>query len=154
MQDADVEDAVQHAFAQLASRDDDVDDVRAWLTTVAFNRLRDRPKLSSLKRDESIHEARLDGGVPVFAALASSDDVEAEVIARADAPRVTAILRAAVATLPDNIRRVVWLRIRHDLTHEEIAARLGIREGACKMRWKRGVDRLRTVLQSSPLAPM
>lgn len=53
---------------------------------------------------------------------------------------------AAVATLPERLRLVVVLRDVYDLTHEAIAAELGISETAAKVRLHRARKKLRARL--------
>jgi RNA polymerase sigma-70 factor (ECF subfamily) len=55
-------------------------------------------------------------------------------------------LSAAVADLPPKLRAIVVLKDVYGLTHEEIAAELGITETAAKVRLHRGRKKLREVL--------
>lgn len=61
-------------------------------------------------------------------------------------------VRAAVARLADSHREVVTLRYVADLTVPEIAATLGISEGAVKMRLNRALSNLADDLEDGPRA--
>jgi RNA polymerase sigma-70 factor (ECF subfamily) len=52
-------------------------------------------------------------------------------------------LRDALASLGDGERLAVELRVLEELDYEEIAGRLGISNGAARVRVFRGLDRLR-----------
>jgi RNA polymerase sigma factor (sigma-70 family) len=106
----------------------------AWLYTVARRRLIDaRRRLSS-------------SGEPLGAGAQSSDD-------RAYGPRVVETLVEALGCLTDAQRRVIVLKIFEGLTFAEIAARLGASEDACKMRFARGLARLREELEQKGVTP-
>ncbi|WP_419924655.1 RNA polymerase sigma factor [Candidatus Poriferisocius sp.] len=66
---------------------------------------------------------------------------------RAEAAVLRHNIDRAVRSLPERLRQVVILRDRHDLSHSEIAAELGITTSAAKVRLHRARQRLRTVLQ-------
>lgn len=65
---------------------------------------------------------------------------------RADADDLRTRLRAALDALPPRLRAVVVLRDVYDLSHESIAAELGISESAAKVRLHRARHKLREQL--------
>jgi DNA-directed RNA polymerase specialized sigma24 family protein len=58
-------------------------------------------------------------------------------------------LREALASLGDGERRAVELRVFDELDYDEIAGRLGITNGAARVRVFRGLDRLRRVVTTA-----
>ena len=69
---------------------------------------------------------------------------------RAEAAVLRHHIDRAVRSLPERLRQVVVLRDRHDLSHSEIAAELGITTSAAKVRLHRARQRLRTMLNPAP----
>jgi DNA-directed RNA polymerase specialized sigma24 family protein len=51
--------------------------------------------------------------------------------------------RAAIAALPETQRTVVVMKLLRGLSFAEIAGHVGTSEGACKMRFARGLEALR-----------
>jgi DNA-directed RNA polymerase specialized sigma24 family protein len=58
-----------------------------------------------------------------------------------------------VAELPDSQRRVVVAKLWEGRSLAEIAQRLGTSEAACKMRFARGLARLRDRLKEEGIEP-
>lgn len=81
-------------------------------------------------------ELRVDD--PVYESRADLDPVQ-----HADASSLRARLEQAVAELPPRLRQVVVLRDVYNLSHEQIAAELGITETAAKVRLHRARRLLR-----------
>src|SRR5918994_745348 len=81
---------------------------------------------------------RLDDTVPVVDHRADNDPQ-----LRADADDLRTRLHAALEALPPRLRSVVVLRDAYDLSHESIAAELGISESAAKVRLHRARHKLR-----------
>jgi RNA polymerase sigma-70 factor (ECF subfamily) len=69
-----------------------------------------------------------------------------------DGPLASA-LREQLAALPDEQRLVVVMRLVHGLSFLEIASRVGVTEGACKMRFRRGLETLRAQLEQEGVRP-
>jgi RNA polymerase sigma-70 factor (ECF subfamily) len=67
-------------------------------------------------------------------------------VARADASALRDRLNDALRELPPRLRAVVVLRDVYDLSHEDIAAELGISETAAKVRLHRARRRLRELV--------
>ena len=68
-------------------------------------------------------------------------DIQPEV--RAEALIDGRVLAQALDSLPDNLRQVVILRDVYEMTHEEIAAELGINEATAKVRLHRARKKLK-----------
>jgi RNA polymerase sigma-70 factor (ECF subfamily) len=75
---------------------------------------------------------------------ASSSEDEALVLV------ASARVRELLATLPDNQRDVLAMRILGDLTVDQVAAALGRSSGAVKQLQRRGLLRLRATLEAGP----
>ncbi|HEY3758371.1 MAG TPA: RNA polymerase sigma factor [Solirubrobacteraceae bacterium] len=69
-------------------------------------------------------------------------DVEAELVRRAGLEDLRHTLSGALATLPEDAREAIGLRILDELPYPEIAARLAISEQAARMRVSRGLRAL------------
>jgi RNA polymerase sigma-70 factor (ECF subfamily) len=122
---APAEDLLQETFLQALRRPHRVAEAaspRAWLFTVAkrvaATALRRRRPMASLSRDVA-------AGTP----------------SRVD-PRLEAT-RQAIAALPDPQQEVLQLRLRHDLSYQEIAAVLEIPVGTVRSRIHSAMRRLR-----------
>jgi RNA polymerase sigma factor (sigma-70 family) len=75
-------------------------------------------------------------------------DTEAELIRRAGLDDLRRTLADAVATLPDDTREAIGLRILDELPYPDVAARLAISEQAARMRVSRGLRALARVLDT------
>jgi RNA polymerase sigma-70 factor (ECF subfamily) len=132
--DADAEDIAADVFAAAAGALDrfrpGATPVLAWLYTVARRRLAD--------------EARRRARTPRL--LAAHGSLEY-------GPDVAAALRRAITSVPDGQRRVVVWKLIEGRSFSEIAERLQISEGACKMRASRALERLREQLEREGVEP-
>lgn len=72
----------------------------------------------------------------------------------ADAVTARAALLAALAELPPRQRACVVLRYFEDLSVADTAAALGCSQGTVKSQTARGLDRLRSLFQDSPLGEL
>jgi RNA polymerase sigma-70 factor (ECF subfamily) len=135
---ADAEDVTQEIFVQLwkyAARFDPAKGSESlFIATIARRRLIDRLRA----RGREPPTEQLDDAViePVWSGTAPSDAAEAEVAAR------------AVATLDAEQRQVVLLSVVQGLTHSEIAAATGKPIGTVKTHIRRGLAKVRALLQS------
>jgi RNA polymerase sigma-70 factor (ECF subfamily) len=110
---------------------------RGWLFTIAANRARNalRDGAWSVTNGERV-EATL-------ARLAEADGLpEAEALRH----ELRAQIAVAVAQLPADSREAVLLRDMEDLPYAEVAAVLGLTEGAARVRVHRARERLREAL--------
>lgn len=106
--------------------------VLAWLYTVARRRFADEARRRARERKAT-------------AILPRRSESEYEPIAGA--------LREAIATLPGGQARVVLLKLVRGLTFAEIGAEVGLTEAAAKMRFVRGLERLRDELSERGVEP-
>jgi RNA polymerase sigma factor (sigma-70 family) len=128
---ADAEDVTQEVFAAaavaLAGARVEVPPPLAWLYTVA------RRRLADLTRRRVSPES------------SSANDLPAG--ERTYGPQVGRELAAAFGRLTDAQRRVIVLKLFDGRSFVEIAALLGSSENACKMRFSRGLAKLREELE-------
>ena len=134
--DGRAEDAVQEAFISVwrspglyrSARGT----VASWVLTVVRNRAIDLSRRTGTHRDP-----RADADL--LATSSTAEDVAAEAIANADAPR----LRALLAQLPDAQQEVIVLAFYGQLTHTAIARHLDLPAGTVKGRLRLGLRKLR-----------
>ena len=120
-----------------------------WLMRIARNRAFDRlrhearrPRLVTVGESSS----GFDGTTPADPAVADEDEPGSSLERR----WTQAVVRSAVAGMPDDERQVLVLAYDHDLSQSQIAARLDVPVGTVKSRTRRGMARLREVLGSVP----
>jgi RNA polymerase sigma factor (sigma-70 family) len=136
------EDLTQAVFADAAERLPSLrpgqPPVLAWLYTVAQRRLADGARRAARR--------------PVTIA-----ELDAERVAAAEpseyGPDVTRALGDAIAALPRGQRDVVVMKLLEGRSFAEIARRAGASEGACKMRFARGLEALREALEREGIGP-
>lgn len=122
---AGAEDLLHETFVQALRHTDRLSEAvspRAWLFTVARNL-----GITALRRQRRV--TALSEDVPV--AEAEPED-----------PRREAV-RQAILALPDAQREALELRLRHELSYEEIAAITGVPIGTVRSRLHHAVRRLR-----------
>jgi RNA polymerase sigma factor (sigma-70 family) len=124
-------------FTGLGSFRGDEDALRAWVFTIAHRRLVDdwrrrsrRPQVTDEDRDLAGHV----GG-----------DVEDDALTRLGAESV----HRMCGRLPDDQRAVVLLRVRGDLTVEQVAQVMGRSVASVKALQRRGLRALRAELENS-----
>lgn len=129
-------DAVQEAFLALwknrASYRAQRGSVAAWLLTMVRYRAIDLARRNGLQAAWWASEDQL-------AQRAAPDDVSGAVIRRDASQR----LRTSLAQLPDEQQEVITLAYYGQLSHTEIAARLGLPTGTVKGRMRLGLQQLR-----------
>jgi RNA polymerase sigma-70 factor (ECF subfamily) len=134
----DAEDVLQEVFLQVWRRAGDFDEARGraftWLVTIARSRALDRLRSAGSR-------ARLAEG----AAQAPSEDIGDAALDAVKSEQV-AIVRQALAGLPDEQRKPLFLAYFEGLTQTEIAARLGDPLGTVKTRMRSGLIKLRESL--------
>jgi RNA polymerase sigma-70 factor (ECF subfamily) len=109
----------------------------AWLYTVAQNRLIDRARRTARRR-EVLGDTWLEAVADPLPHYGSE---------------VTGALRDAIARLPRQQQEVVVMKLVHGRSFPEIASAVGASEGACRMRFMRGLEQLRTFLEEQEMTP-
>lgn len=137
---ADAEDLTQRVFADaveaFAGDATPPDSMLAWLYTVAQRRMADEIRQRS-RQPQTAQAPNID-------TLPSVDEY---------GPNVRAALETVLAQLSEEQRTVVVLRLLRGLAFAEIAEFVGQSEAACKMRFARGITRIRKELEGSNLRP-
>lgn len=68
-------------------------------------------------------------------------------------PEVSEALRGGIERLPRQQRQVVLMKLVQDRSFAEIASALDATEGACRMRFLRGLEQLRAFLEEQEVRP-
>jgi RNA polymerase sigma-70 factor (ECF subfamily) len=137
---ADAEEAAQDAFLKAhraLRRFRQGAPWRPWLLSIVANEARNRGRAAGRRTRLELRAAE---AAPPAAGSPSSEAVV--LIAERDAA-----LRAALATMAEADREVLYLRYFLDLPEAEMAAVLGCRPGTVKSRLSRSLVRLRAVLE-------
>jgi RNA polymerase sigma-70 factor (ECF subfamily) len=153
------EEVVQETFLALWNRaelfDPRAGSLAAWLHTIARNRAVDRlraagrrPSLVSLIVGDTDDEpgAALERSVIDRPVIGGADLGPGPELAL-EGTELRSALRDAIATMPESERMVILLAYREGLTQTEIAGRTGWPLGTVKTRTRRGLARLREVLE-------
>lgn len=106
----------------------------AWIFTIARNLRIDRLRGQSAQPHRDIDDMEI-----------ASDEKDGENLAHEKG--LSALIRLAIARLPDAQREVVHLSFIEDLAHGRIAKRLGVPVGTVKSRLRLAYDRLRLELE-------
>jgi len=131
--EAEAEDAMQDGFIRAMARAGQWrgGDASAWLIAIVANAARNRARQSRRRQ-------RREAAILVEpAAAASGDPVD---------PALRRHLAAALDELPKASSDVLRLRLIDGLSHAEVAAALGVREGTARTRLHRAIERLRALL--------
>ncbi len=136
----DAEDAVQEIFVSLWKNADRFDPERGsevtFVATIARRRLIDRVRRIGRRPTEST----IDTGMPM---ADTGEPAEAPALMRDE----VALARAALAELNDEQRRVLQMSIGLGLSHEKIAEATGIPLGTVKTHIRRGLIRVRGMIE-------
>lgn len=115
---------------------------RAWLLAIAK-----RQVARFYRRQRVATRARRRLGIEQHVAL---DDTEmARIEALVDFAPMRSALAEALGDLPATQADAVWLRVGHELSYREIAARLGCSEGAARVRVSRALARLTEAMEGA-----
>jgi RNA polymerase sigma-70 factor (ECF subfamily) len=135
------QDAVQEAFLSVwnsrSSYRAQQGTVAAWLLTVARHRAID------LARRDAKHRRR--ANEDALDRLRAPDEVCEDAIKREEADR----LKASLALLPDAQQEVITLAFYGQLSHTEIATRIGLPPGTVKGRMRLGLQKLRASIEQT-----
>jgi RNA polymerase sigma factor (sigma-70 family) len=136
------EDLVQEVFLAVWRNADRFDpergSVRAWILQIAHFRL-----LNELRRRSRQPEIAADPDGLVLDGLPAADLGPAEMASRRHR---RALIQSAFAELPPPQRQAISLAFLDDLTHEQVAAELGLPLGTAKTRIRSGLQKLRGML--------
>ena len=140
---AEPEDLLAEVFTQavrdLGSFEGGERDFRAWLFSIAHNRLVDEARRRARRPVEPASDETI-------AARAETGNAETEAMDRVGSAEVTRLL----STLSEDQQSVLLLRVIGDLTVPEIARATGKRQGAVKQLQRRALLRLRKELGEGP----
>jgi RNA polymerase sigma-70 factor (ECF subfamily) len=134
------EDVTQEVFADAASAlvrsADAAPPTLAWLYTVAGRRIVDEARRRRAR-----------------GATAPLELVEDQSAPKGYGEGVAQALRAGLASMPEGQRLVVTGRLLRGRSFAELARDLGVSEEACRMRFMRGLQHLRSVFVEEGLQP-
>jgi len=123
---------------------------KTWLFRILANRARStgarEPAHTALDHGPTVDPTRFDPSGQWADPVAPWTDA---VDARLDASRWSAVLKAALDTLPPRQRQVVLLRDVEGCAHDEVCAILNISRGNQRLLLHRGRTQLRTMLESN-----
>ena len=138
----DAQDIAHDAYARVfpSMQEKDVGRPQAFLYTTARHLALDRLK----RRSRSPIRSAPAGGED--AAVSPSPAVESVVMAREE----WALLEQAVATLPPGCRQVLLMRTLEQLSHEEIAERLGLARSSVEKHLMRAARLLQEAMRAQP----
>jgi RNA polymerase sigma-70 factor (ECF subfamily) len=151
----DPSDVVQEALAEAARRLDDYLHEQPipfypWLRSLAWERLVKLHRRHLRARNRSVCREE-PGGLPLSAE--STVELAQRLVASGTGPSGQLVrkemrqrVQAALARLGERDREILVLRYLEGMTTQEVAATLGISEGAVKMRHLRALDGLRRLL--------
>jgi RNA polymerase sigma factor (sigma-70 family) len=139
---ADPDDVASEVFVgmvrNIATFEGDERAFRAWVFSIAHNRLIDQRRRRSRRPEQLTDPAELTGSL----AEGLVADADRELEARVPGPAGRAVL-----TLPPDQRAVVLLRVVADLSVTEVSSILGKSEGAVKALQRRALRRLARELE-------
>jgi RNA polymerase sigma-70 factor, ECF subfamily len=139
--DSDAEDVTQDVFADaaraLGSTSHSEGPPVTWLYAVAQRRLIDRARRHA-RRQEIFGDTALELVVEPPSEYGGA---------------VSEALRSGIERLPQLQRRVVLMKLVQGRSFAEIASALDTTEGACRMRFLRGLEQLRAFLEEKEVTP-
>lgn len=139
---SEAEDILQDVFIQVWKKAADFDETRGrpftWLVTLARSRAIDRLRQLGSRERTATEASR---AAPEDWTDAEKDAIKSE---------QSAVVRGALAELPEDQRRTLLLAYFEGLTQTEIAAKLNAPLGTVKTRMRSGMIKLRELLGDKP----
>lgn len=135
-------DIVQQAMVRAVDKFDDFDGAtveqwQAWLVTIAHNEARNTFRYWHQQRRDAHRELRKTSSKIDWAA--TDESTPSQVVMRRER---AAKLMSTIQQLPQDQQQLLFWRHFDNLSHREIAEKLGISEVAARQRWKSVLDRL------------
>jgi len=149
------EDAAQEAFVKLARATGGYDErgrFAAFLTAIVVNEARNALRAKRRRGGHEETAGRARGGAPGGGRSDGGGGAGGSGGGRSDDDALAVAVDRRLARLPEDLRTPLVLRYHEGLTHEEVAAALGIAPGTASSRLRRGLDRLRESLAEAGLA--
>lgn len=112
-----------------------------WCLAIAGNLLRQEVRATTrrVRREQSVARSIEDRGTdPIVQVIEAENDVEIRLTYR----ELRRVVLAAMRALPAPLEQALLLHAQERLSYAEVAARLGIRQGAVSMRIKRARERI------------
>ncbi len=120
-------------------------ELKGWLRQILRNDLlRARRRFVTAQSRDVWREQRLDDSQRPNLSIKDANDTPSTAALAAEEAR---ILKEAMARLPENYRRAIWLREWEDRSYPEIGAQLGISEEAARKLCRRALDKLEDFLK-------
>jgi RNA polymerase sigma-70 factor, ECF subfamily len=144
----DESDIVQHTFLEAQQdfgrfQGDTPQMLAAWLKVALLNNVRDEGRRYRAAGRDAARETSLDADSQMARQLAGDSSSPSVKVAQREEDRR---LDATLEGLPEEYRRVIWLRHRDDLSFGEIGIQLGLSENAARKLWVRAIAKLREEL--------
>ena len=152
---ADIEDAVQDVFIALWTHCDRFDPAAGnevgFVAMIARRRLIDRGRshLRRVRREHAAAESQQAAANEHASGSAAPDDNLKSLLLAEEVERV----RAAVDTLPPAQRDLLLQAVREGATHQQLADQSGLPLGTVKTHIRRGLIRVRAILEENALPP-
>ena len=132
----------QAALGLARFRDEADGSAGPWLFGIARNLVR-----RYYERERIDDRARRRLGMPIHAYELDLDELDE----RLDAERLVPPLSSALASLPEGQRNALELRVLDELPYRDVAERLGVSEGAARVRVLRALNSLTKLLKGAVL---
>jgi RNA polymerase sigma-70 factor (ECF subfamily) len=143
---SDAEDLLQETFLTAYSSLQSLrrpDRFGPWLIAIARNKLTDARRREAARRRIGRRPNHMDAG---FDPSAASRVVEETPAVSASFAETRQLVTETIGRLRDSYRMVLYLRLIEGLSPQEIAIRLGLKDGAVRVRLLRGLRKLRGLL--------